>query len=61
MTAPKPEVVAEYIADQIAGDFYGPNVRGPINETFIEGEVDLVEVAKALMQRFNITEKDGGR
>lgn len=56
-STPEPEVVAEYLADQIAGDFYGPNVRGPVNETFIEGDVDLVEVAKGLMQRFDITER----
>lgn len=56
MTAPKPEVVAEYLADQIAGDYNGPNVRGPADDVFIEGNVDLVEVARALMDRFDITE-----
>lgn len=55
MTTPKPEVVAEYIADQIAGDF--TTVRGPVEDVFIEGDVDLVEVAKALMDRFDITER----
>lgn len=59
MTAPKPEVVAEYLADQIATHHYGPTVRGPVEELFIEGEVDLVEVAKALMERFTITENGG--
>lgn len=57
MIDPKPEVVAEYIADQIAGDYNGPNVRGPADDVFIEGNVDLVEVAKALMDRFDITER----
>lgn len=57
MTAPKPEAMAEYLADQIASAHYGPTVRGPAGELFIEGEVDLVEVAKALMQRFVIVER----
>lgn len=57
MTAPKSEVMAEYLAEQIAGAHYGPAVRGPADELFIEGEVDLVEVAKALMQRFVIVER----
>lgn len=50
--------MAEYLADQIAEHHYGSTVRGPADELFIEGEVDLVEVAKALMQRFHITEKE---
>lgn len=56
MTTPMPEVVAECLADQIAAHHYGPTVRGPVEELFIEGEVDLIEVAKALMQRFTIIE-----
>lgn len=57
MSTPTPEVIAEYLADQIAGDRYSPTVRGPVEDIFIEGTVDLVEVAQALMERFDITER----
>ena len=53
MSAPTPEVVAEYLADQIAGDDFAA-VRGPVDDVFIEGSVNLVEVAKALMQQFTV-------
>jgi hypothetical protein len=59
MSTPTPEVVAEYIADQIASDRNTPYVRGPVEEIHIEGRADLVEVAKALMDRFDITERTG--
>ncbi|MEV6432870.1 hypothetical protein [Nocardia sp. NPDC051463] len=56
MSTPTPEAVAECIAYQIAVDNF-VTVRGPVDDLFIEGDVDLVEVARALMQRFDITER----
>lgn len=50
----RPEELAEFIADQIAGDRLSPTVRGPVDALFIEGEVDIVEVAKALMGRYRM-------
>lgn len=51
-----PSDLAEFLADQIAVDDF-VTVRGPVDDVFIEGNVDLVELAKALMQRFDITER----